>query len=70
MIRPPEEPGAFCLSLTKMKGINTMIIVMKKGPVRPSWSAVSKKIIELGYQPHIIHGETRNVVGAVGRRAW
>ncbi len=66
MIRPPEEPGAFCLSLTKTKGISTMIIVMKKGASQAELSAVSKKIIELGYQPHIIHGEIRNVVGAVG----
>lgn len=43
-----------------------MIIVMKKGAARSDLEAVEKKIIELGYQPHIIYGETRNVVGAVG----
>ncbi len=43
-----------------------MIIVMKKGASDESLAAVEKKIVELGYQPHVIHGETRNVVGAVG----
>jgi 3-deoxy-7-phosphoheptulonate synthase len=43
-----------------------MIIVMKKGADVVDLAAVEKKIIELGYQPHIIHGETRNVIGAVG----
>lgn len=43
-----------------------MIIVMKKGAEESELKAVEKKIVELGYQPHVIHGETRNVVGAVG----
>ncbi len=43
-----------------------MIIVMKKGAGKDDLSAVEKKIVELGYQPHVIYGETRNVVGAVG----
>ncbi|MCW8893627.1 MAG: 3-deoxy-7-phosphoheptulonate synthase [Deltaproteobacteria bacterium] len=43
-----------------------MIIVMKKGAEKSELVAVEAKIIELGYQPHVIHGETRNVVGAVG----
>ena len=43
-----------------------MIIVMKKGADEADLTAVKKKIIELGYQPHVIYGETRNVVGAVG----
>lgn len=43
-----------------------MIIVMKQGAEKSDLAAVEKKIIELGYQPHIIHGETRNVIGAVG----
>ncbi|HEY5674228.1 MAG TPA: 3-deoxy-7-phosphoheptulonate synthase [Malonomonas sp.] len=43
-----------------------MIIVMKKGASAEDLAAVEKKIIALGYQPHVIHGETRNVVGAVG----
>jgi 3-deoxy-7-phosphoheptulonate synthase len=43
-----------------------MIIVMKKGAPREELAAVEKKVVELGYQPHVIHGETRNVVGAVG----
>ena len=43
-----------------------MIIVMKKGAEKSDLAAVEKKIVELGYQPHVIYGETRNVVGAVG----
>ena len=43
-----------------------MIIVMKKGADKEDLAAVEEKIVELGYQPHVIYGETRNVVGAVG----
>ncbi len=43
-----------------------MIIVMKQGASRDELAAVKKRVRELGYKPHVIHGETRNVVGAVG----
>ncbi len=43
-----------------------MIIVMQKGASKDNLAEVKKRIKELGYQPHVIHGETRNVVGAVG----
>ena len=43
-----------------------MIIVMRKGASREELAEVKKRIKELGYKPHVIHGETRNVVGAVG----
>ncbi len=43
-----------------------MIIVMKKGASKEQLIEVENRIKELGYQPHIIHGETRNVIGAVG----
>lgn len=43
-----------------------MIIVMKKGAEAVELADVEKKIVELGYQPHVIHGKTRNVIGAVG----
>lgn len=43
-----------------------MIIVMKNDATEEALAEVERKIIELGYQPHVIHGETRNVVGAVG----
>ena len=43
-----------------------MIIVMQKGASDEALAEVEKKIVALGYQPHVIHGETRNVVGAVG----
>ncbi|MCP3176095.1 MAG: 3-deoxy-7-phosphoheptulonate synthase [Desulfuromonadales bacterium] len=43
-----------------------MIIVMKQGVGKEELSEVKKRIRELGYKPHVIHGETRNVIGAVG----
>ena len=43
-----------------------MIVVMKSGAVKKEMEEVIKRIIELGYQPHVIHGSTRNVIGAVG----
>ena len=43
-----------------------MIIVMKQGAGKEELKRVTQRIVELGYHPHIIHGETRNVVGAVG----
>ena len=43
-----------------------MIIVMQKGASKDNLADVKKRIRELGYQPHVIHGETRNVIGAVG----
>jgi 3-deoxy-7-phosphoheptulonate synthase len=43
-----------------------MIIVMKQGAGREELAEVKKRIRELGYKPHVIHGETRNVIGAVG----
>lgn len=43
-----------------------MIIVMKQGAGRDELAEVKKRIRELGYKPHVIHGETRNVIGAVG----
>jgi 3-deoxy-7-phosphoheptulonate synthase len=43
-----------------------MIIVMKKGASKNELAEVKQRIKDLGYKPHVIHGETRNVVGAVG----
>jgi 3-deoxy-7-phosphoheptulonate synthase len=43
-----------------------MIIVMKQGVGKEELAEVKKRIRELGYRPHVIHGETRNVIGAVG----
>ena len=43
-----------------------MIIVMKKGASKNQLADVKQRIKDLGYKPHVIHGETRNVVGAVG----
>ncbi len=43
-----------------------MIIVMRKGATKEELAEVKKRIKEYGYKPHVIHGETRNVVGAVG----
>ena len=43
-----------------------MIIVMKAGAGKKEKSEVLKRIKELGYKPHVIHGSTRDVVGAIG----
>jgi 3-deoxy-7-phosphoheptulonate synthase len=43
-----------------------MIIVMKAGAARKDRDEVVRRIRELGYKPHVIHGETRDVIGAVG----
>jgi len=43
-----------------------MIIVMRKGASKEELAEVKKRIREYGYKPHVIHGETRNVIGAVG----
>ncbi|TWJ18909.1 3-deoxy-7-phosphoheptulonate synthase [Geobacter argillaceus] len=43
-----------------------MIIVMKAGAAKRDKEEVLKRIKELGYKPHVIHGTTRDVIGAVG----
>lgn len=43
-----------------------MIIVMKQKISKELTQAVEARIRELGYEPHVIHGEKRDVVGAVG----
>ncbi len=43
-----------------------MIIVMKQGAGKAALDDVKNRIKELGYKPHVIHGATRDVVGAVG----
>ncbi|PLX81434.1 MAG: 3-deoxy-7-phosphoheptulonate synthase [Desulfuromonas sp.] len=43
-----------------------MIIVMQQGASRDELAEVKKRIRDLGYKPHVIHGATRNVIGAVG----
>lgn len=43
-----------------------MIVVMKSGAARKDRDEVTKRIKALGYTPHIIHGTTRDVIGAVG----
>ncbi len=43
-----------------------MIIAMEAGANDEQLDAVCKKIRDLGYKPHVIHGVERNVVGAVG----
>jgi 3-deoxy-7-phosphoheptulonate synthase len=43
-----------------------MIIVMKQGAGKEALAEVKKRIKELGYKPHVIHGDTRDVIGAVG----
>jgi 3-deoxy-7-phosphoheptulonate synthase len=43
-----------------------MIIVMKTGATKAEKEEVLSRIKELGYKPHVIHGTTRDVIGAVG----
>lgn len=43
-----------------------MIIVMKAGATKRERDEVLRRIKELGYKPHVIHGTTRDVIGAVG----
>lgn len=43
-----------------------MIIVMKQGASAAQSEAVIKRIKELGYEPHVIRGQRREVIGAVG----
>lgn len=39
---------------------------MKAGAAKKERDEVLKRIRELGYKPHVIHGTTRDVIGAVG----
>jgi 3-deoxy-7-phosphoheptulonate synthase len=43
-----------------------MIIVMKAAAGKKEKGEVLKRIKELGYKPHVIHGTTRDVIGAIG----
>jgi 3-deoxy-7-phosphoheptulonate synthase len=43
-----------------------VIIVMKSGAVKKEKNEVLKRIRDLGYKPHVIHGTTRDVIGAIG----
>ena len=43
-----------------------MIIVMKHGASREQLLEVKQRIRDLGYKPHVIHGATCNVIGAIG----
>ena len=43
-----------------------MIIVMKAGAAKKEKDEVLKRIRDLGYTPHVIHGTTRDVIGAIG----
>lgn len=43
-----------------------MVIVMKPESTQEQLRAVTERIEELGYKPHVIYGATRNVIGAVG----
>jgi 3-deoxy-7-phosphoheptulonate synthase len=43
-----------------------MIIVMKAEATKHEKEEVLGRIRELGYKPHVIHGTTRDVIGAVG----
>ncbi len=58
--------GLRALHISELEGKKPMVIVMKKNADKEQLEAVIRRIEELGYRPHVIEGETRNVVGAVG----
>ena len=43
-----------------------MIVVMEDNAKDKDMELVQERIKELGYEPHIIHGSTKNVIGIVG----
>src|SRR2546421_6953161 len=43
-----------------------MIIVLKSGASDADVADVERRIRAMGYTPHTIHGELRNVIGAIG----
>src|SRR3972149_4031694 len=43
-----------------------MVIVLKPGTSESEIQEISRQIHEMGYQPHVIRGEFRTVIGAVG----
>jgi 3-deoxy-7-phosphoheptulonate synthase len=43
-----------------------MIIVLKSGASESDVADVERRIRAMGYTPHTIHGELRNVIGAIG----
>ena len=43
-----------------------MIIVLKAGTSKEEEQAVIREIERLGYQPHVMHGVARTVIGAIG----
>lgn len=43
-----------------------MIIVMRAGASEEQLQEVIRKVTQLGYQPHVIRGTQRNVIGAIG----
>jgi 3-deoxy-7-phosphoheptulonate synthase len=60
-----EISPAFSVSGRKKRRGN-MIIVMKTDATKREKDEVIRKVKELGYKPHVIHGTTRDVIGAVG----
>lgn len=45
-----------------------MVVVMEPGASPEQVQRVNEKLVELGFQPHLIHGVSRIVIGAVGDR--
>src|SRR5258706_12558813 len=43
-----------------------MIIVLRSGTSEADVADVERRIRAMGYTPHTIHGELRNVIGAIG----
>jgi len=61
---PVQTPSS--TRIDRNLGEHVMIIVMKTGAAKHDLAEVKKRIRELGYKPHVIHGTTRDVIGAIG----
>src|SRR6266508_807019 len=47
-------------------GKNKMIIILKSGVAEAEIDQVCRRVSEMGYNPHVIRGEFKTVVAAVG----
>ncbi|MFQ5899209.1 MAG: 3-deoxy-7-phosphoheptulonate synthase [Candidatus Methylomirabilia bacterium] len=43
-----------------------MIIVLKQGATEEEIADVSRRIVSMGYRPHVSRGEARTIIGAIG----
>src|ERR1043166_5146715 len=60
------RPRPFSSSHRGSREVAAMIIVLKSGACESDVADVERRIRAMGYTPHTIHGELRNVIGAIG----